>query len=140
MWTNSKNSKSRGGSGMTPSAPGARRACFVAALAAFLALGADLAASEQIFTLVNATGLSITRVELTPAGLERWADHVLDVERLPTGGRSEVLFISAEDHCLWDLRLKNSRGQTLYWREVDLCAFETITLHVRDGKTWATGE
>lgn len=38
---------------------------------------------------------------------------------------------------MWDLRIEDSKGNSLDWESLNLLEIEAVTLHYKDGKAWA---
>jgi len=97
-------------------------------------------ADEKGFTLINATGLTIVEIYVSPTATDQWGENILDIETLKNTDSGEMLFPTSEDECLWDLMAKDRKGGLHYWKEIDLCAFEKVTLYIKEGKAWAACE
>lgn len=98
------------------------------------------AEGDQDFTVVNATGVTIDSLYISKVSVNDWEEDILGVESLPDGESVDITFSSDEEECKWDIMIKDTEGNAVYWRDVDLCEVETLTLHVEGGKVWATKE
>jgi len=107
-------------------------------LVIFLSL--PVVAADQDFTLVNATGVTIDEVYVSPATARDWQEDILGVDVLEDGEEAEISFSREEEECAWDILIKDSEGTEIYWEDIDLCENSRITLHFEDGKAWATFE
>jgi len=95
----------------------------------------------QDFTLINATGVTIYHVYITPHNSTTWGSDVMGADVFMDGDEQPISFESQEDVCFWDIKVDDSEGNALKWLEgIDLCTYYTITLHYADGKGWATFE
>ncbi len=98
------------------------------------------AEGDQDFTVVNATGVVIDSLYISRATVNDWEEDVLGVETLPDGESVAISFAGDEEECKWDIMIKDTEGTAVYWRDINLCDIETLTLHIEDGKVWATQE
>lgn len=121
-----------------------RRSLFLVCLCAVLFFGISSssvkAEGAQDFTVVNATGVTIDSLYISKVTVNDWEEDVLGVDTLPDGESVEINFSPDEEECKWDIMIKDTEGNAIYWRDVNLCEIETLTLHFEDGKAWATPE
>ncbi len=110
------------------------------ALALSTSVTLPLHAGDQDFTLVNDTGVVINEVYVSPASAKDWQEDVLGEDALNDGEEVEITFSREEEDCAWDIMVKDSEGTAIYWENIDLCKYSTITLHFKDGKATATFE
>lgn len=97
-------------------------------------------AGDQDFVLVNATGVDINNLYISPSNQDQWGDDVLGDQQLADGENATVKFEHAADECVWDFMVKDEEGTGVQWTDIDLCKYGNITLHSGDGKVWATFE
>jgi hypothetical protein len=112
----------------------------LSALSLLLALHLPVYTADQDFTLVNATGVTIDEVYVSPVAAKDWQEDVLGEDVLEDGEEVEISFSRDEDVCAWDIMIKDTDGNEIYWKKIDLCEHSRITLHSEDGKVWATFE
>lgn len=115
-----------------------RRLIFAAT--AGLALGsAPALASDEIFTVVNATGYDIREVYVAPTRNNTWEEDVLGSDLLEDGQRTRIDFSKSEDTCLWDMKVVYTDDDEATWQGLNLCEISTVVLHYdhRSGRTWA---
>jgi hypothetical protein len=112
----------------------------MSALCLLLALQLPVYSADQDFTLVNATGVTIDEVYVSPVAAKDWQEDVLGEDVLEDGEEVEISFSRDEDVCAWDIMVKDTDGNEIYWKKIDLCEHSRITLHSEDGKVWATFE
>lgn len=112
----------------------------LSALSLLLALSLPALAADQDFTLVNDTGVSIDELYISPVAAADWQEDVLGVDVLEDGEEVQVSFSRDEEACAWDLMVKDPEGTEVIWKNLDLCKYSRITLHIEDGKVWATFE
>ena len=97
-------------------------------------------ANNQNFTLVNETGVTVDELYISKVSTNDWEEDILGVDSLGDGEQVEVEFPVEEDACKWDIMIKDTDGNEFFWRGIDLCEVEKITLHYENGKAWATTE
>jgi hypothetical protein len=111
-------------------------------LFAFVLLGFSTSAlaqdAKQDFTLVNATGVEINEVHITPHDADEWGEDVLGRDVLQNDEECDIQFHPQEDVCSWDIRIADKEGNAIEWESIDLCKWTKITLKY-DGQT-ATAE
>ncbi|MEI6614605.1 MAG: hypothetical protein WCL37_06890 [Chrysiogenales bacterium] len=112
----------------------------LSAMSLLLILSLPVYSADQDFTLVNATGVTIDEVYVSPVSTKDWQEDVLDTEVLEDGEEVEISFSREEEACAWDIMIKDTEGNEIYWENIDLCEHSEITLHAKDGKVWATFE
>ncbi|WKY47832.1 hypothetical protein Q5O24_00460 [Eubacteriaceae bacterium ES3] len=84
----------------------------------------------QDFTLVNATGIEIYAVYVSPTGEDSWGDDILDAETLPDGSYVDISFDSDVEEQYWDVMVADSEGTTVTWTEIDLFSVSEVTLEL----------
>lgn len=95
------------------------------------------AQAAQDFTLVNATGVEIYALYVTPHNAAEWGEDILGVDTLLNGKTLDISFSRKEKAKLWDLRIENEAGEYLEWENLNLLAIDTLTLYYKNGKTTA---
>jgi hypothetical protein len=98
------------------------------------------AAGAQDFTLVNSTGVEIDKVFITPHDSDDWEEDILGQDTLPDGQKVDIKFNRAEKAALWDLRVEDSKGDSIEWDNLNLLEISTLTLHFKDSKPTAVAE
>jgi hypothetical protein len=121
-----------------------RRAALAAATMGALAiLGTSALASDQDFSLVNATGYDISELYVAPSKTSDWQEDVLGQDVLGDGQHANVKFSRTEDTCHWDLKVVYSDdNSSAEWIGVNLCELSTVTIKydADSGETSAYGE
>jgi hypothetical protein len=115
-------------------------AVILGTMALLLVVSSPAYAEDLDFTLVNDTGVTIAELFVSPVKVKDWQENILDVDMLEDGEEAEVSFSRDEDTCVWDLMIKDTEGTSVTWKNIDLCEYAIITLHIEDGKVWATFE
>ena len=100
---------------------------------------ADTAAAQD-FSLVNETGVEIDKVFISPHGSDDWEEDVLGQDTLPSGEKVDIKFHRAEKAALWDLRVEDSKENSIEWENLNLLEISKLTLHYKDGKATAVAE
>jgi hypothetical protein len=110
------------------------------ATAAATPVAADTTAGAQDFTLVNATGVEIDKVFISPHSSDDWEEDILGQDTLPDGEKVEIKFHRAEKAPLWDLRIEDKKGTGIEWENLNLLEISTLTINYKDGKATAKAE
>jgi hypothetical protein len=97
-------------------------------------------ASDQDFTLVNDTGVVIDKLYISPHDSDDWEEDILGADTLPSGESLEIKFHRAEKAPVWDLRIEDSKGNSIEWENLNLLEIAKITLNYKDGKATAKTE
>jgi hypothetical protein len=105
----------------------------------FTAAGPALA-GDQDFTLVNATGVEINALYVSPADKNEWGEDILGQETLPAGKTTDIEFDPKEEAEKWDLRVEDKDGNSIEWTDLDLTEISKVTLNYKDGKATAKVE
>ncbi len=95
------------------------------------------AQAAQDFTLVNATGVEIYALYVTPHNADEWGGDILGVDTMLNGKTLDISFSRREKAKLWDLRIENETGDFLEWENLNLLAIDTLTLYYKNGRTTA---
>lgn len=93
--------------------------------------------ADQDFTLVNATGVEIDKVFITPHDLDDWEEDILGQDTLPDGKSVDIKFHRAETAAMWDLRIEDKEGHAIEWENLNLLEINKLTLNYNDGKATA---
>ena len=97
-------------------------------------------AGAQDFTLVNSTGVEIDKVFISPHDSDDWEEDILGQDTLPDGQKVDIKFNRAEKAALWDLRVEDSKENSIEWTNLNLLEISKLTLHYKDGKATAVAE
>ena len=106
-------------------------------VAAFLAVATVSGAADLDFTLVNATGVEIHQLNVSPASADEWEEDILGDTTLPDGVSVDVQFAGGSDACLWDIRVIDGEGVEIYWEGINLCEVSRVTLLFEEGEPTA---
>lgn len=96
------------------------------------------ATGTQDFTLVNKTGVVIDKLFISPADVDDWEEDILGQDQLADGATVDVKFKRSEKAAKWDLKIDDTKGNSVEWHDLNLLEINKITLHY-DGKK-ATAE
>ena len=124
----------------TPPAKAAAATATPATVAATPATAPADTAAAQDFTLVNATGVEIDKVFISPHGSDDWEEDVLGQDTLPSGDKVDIKFNRAEKSALWDLRVEDSKENSIEWENLNLLEISKLTLNYKDSKATAVAE
>jgi hypothetical protein len=97
-------------------------------------------AADQDFTLANETGVVIDKVFISPHDSDDWEEDVLGTGTLASGASVDIKFHRAEKAPLWDLRIEDSKANSIEWESLNLLEISKITLNYKDGKATAQTE
>ena len=92
---------------------------------------------KQDFVLHNSTGVEIHELYVSPTTADEWEEDVLGVDTLPDGESVKITFEDREKQSKWDLKVVDSKGNSIEWRDLNLVEISEVTLHYKDGKAWA---
>lgn len=94
-------------------------------------------AADQDFTLINKTGVEIHALYVSPADKNDWGKDILGKDTLGDGQSAKITFHPKEEAAKWDLRVEDSKGNSIEWTDLDLTEISTLTLHYENGKATA---
>lgn len=100
-------------------------------------------AGKQDFTVINATGYTISEVYVSPVKTDDWEEDILGRDVLADGERTDITFSRSVDTCKWDLKVVyEDDNSTAEWGNLNLCDISTVTLKYsrKSGETSAIVE
>lgn len=103
----------------------------------FVSANAFARAGQQDFVLHNETGVEIHEVYVSPVTADDWEEDVLGKDPLPNGESVKITFADRDKRAHWDLKVVDSKGNGIEWRDLNLVEISEVTLHYKDGKAWA---
>jgi hypothetical protein len=106
-------------------------------LAMFVTATALARSGKQDFELHNETGVEIHELYVSPTTTDDWEEDVLGVDTLPAGESVKITFEDREHRAKWDLKVVDSKGNSIEWENLNLIEISDVTLHYKDGKAWA---
>jgi hypothetical protein len=95
---------------------------------------------KQDFTLVNATGVEIDKLYVSPHDKDDWEEDILGRDTLPTGESVNIKFHRDEKAAMWDLRVEDKQGSSIEWQNLNLLEISKVTLHYDNNKATAETE
>jgi hypothetical protein len=95
------------------------------------------AQAKQDFTLHNMTGVEIHELYVSPHSSDDWEEDVLGQDTLADGDSVDIHFSPKEKAKLWDLKVVDSKGNSITWESLNLLEIADVTLHYKNGKAWA---
>lgn len=98
---------------------------------------AVFAQGKQDFTLVNLTGVEINELYVSPHSADDWEEDILGQDTLSNNDSVEITFSRTEKAKLWDLKVVDSKGNSIEWESLNLLEISKVTLHYKNGKAWA---
>ncbi|MFM9903391.1 MAG: hypothetical protein ACKVQJ_02335 [Pyrinomonadaceae bacterium] len=96
--------------------------------------------ADQDFTLVNKTGVIIDKLFVSPSDKDDWQEDILGQDQLADGATLNIKFHPKEKAEMWDLKIEDTKGNSIEWTDLKLTEIEKITLHYKDGKGTAETE
>jgi hypothetical protein len=116
--------------------------CFIG-MTAFTAMVASemvIAEAKQDFNLVNKTGYTIDEVYVSPHSTNDWLDDVLGQDVLGDGENANIKFHSANEICVYDLKVIYDDKEEAEWTDINLCEESKITIrwNKKSGESSAT--
>jgi hypothetical protein len=112
----------------------------LAALSLFAMLATSAFANDVDFKMVNETGYKIDSVYVSRASSDSWGKATMGKDALDDGNAVNITFPHSGTPCKFDIKVKDSDGDTAEWANVDLCEYETISLFWDGNQTRAVGE
>ncbi len=96
----------------------------------------DTAASEgkQDFMLHNETGVVIDKLYVSPSDKDDWQEDILGQDTLASGQSLDIKFSPKEKAAKWDLKVEDSKGNSIEWHDLNLMEISEVTLHYENGK------
>jgi hypothetical protein len=137
------NATANAGAANRNAAPAANTAASPAASPAAAANSNSTSAAQsgaQDFTLVNQTGVEIDKVYISPHDKDDWEEDILGEDTLPSDKSVDIKFHRDETAAEWDLRVEDSKGNSIEWENLNLLKISKLTLHYKDGKATAEAE
>lgn len=95
------------------------------------------AQGKQDFTLVNATGIEIHELYVSPHKSDDWEEDILGQDTLPEGESVAIHFSPKDKAKLWDLKIVDKDGHSVEWESLNLLEIAKVTLHYKKGRAWA---
>jgi len=85
-------------------------------------------AGAQDFQLYSRTGVDIHQLYISAADREDWEEDLLGGKVLQNGADVTVNFPDTESAARWDMMARDSEGNGIYWRDIDLVQATEIIL------------
>ncbi|MGB7926176.1 MAG: hypothetical protein WCF57_23245 [Pyrinomonadaceae bacterium] len=92
---------------------------------------------KQDFTLLNRTGVEIHNLYVSPHDKDEWGEDILGRDTLADGQSVEITFNPKEKAALWDLKVTDSKGNSIEWESLNLMEISNVMLRYDDGKATA---
>jgi hypothetical protein len=92
---------------------------------------------KQDFTLRNRTGVEIHNLYVSPHDKDEWGEDILGRDTLADGESVEIVFSPKEKAPLWDLKVTDSKGNSIEWESLNLMEISEVMLRYDDGKATA---
>ena len=86
------------------------------------------AAAAQDFTLTNQTGVDIHYIYVSPHSSNKWGSDIMGKDHFPAGSSVHVFFSPTENVALWDIKVVDWNGNSLYWENFNLKLIHEIVL------------
>ncbi|GAT35499.1 hypothetical protein TSACC_3566 [Terrimicrobium sacchariphilum] len=108
----------------------------VASVAMFTQVS-SVRAGDQDFTVHNKTGVEIHELYVSPHSSNDWEEDVLGKDKLPDGEDLDITFSPKEKADEWDLKVVDSKGNSITWENLKLTEITDVTLYYKDGEATA---
>lgn len=92
------------------------------------------AGAAQDFMLHNKTGVVIDKLFVSPSDKDDWQEDILGQDTLADGQSVEIKFHPKETAAKWDLKVEDSKGNSIEWHDLNLTEISEVTLHYENGK------
>jgi len=89
--------------------------------------GAAAAESQNGFTFVNQSGVTVITLQVSPTGESSWGPDILGRDVLANGESAPIVFDRDEARCYWDIRSTAEGNVELDMRNVNLCETSSVT-------------
>lgn len=111
----------------------------LALLAGSMAIAAPAVAQDEILTVVNRTGYTISELYISHTGSADWEEDLLGSDILANGARTRIDFTNSEETCWWDILVVYDDGEQVAWDELDFCSISQVDLYynANSGETTA---
>ena len=108
-------------------------------IAMFVTATALARRGPQDFVLHNQTGVEINSLYVSPHSSNDWEDDILGQDTLADNESVKITFDDRDKHVHWDLKVEDSKGNSLEWEDLNLLEISELTLHwdAKAGKGWA---
>ena len=116
-----------------------RLALALGLMAMFVTATALARRGPQDFTLHNETGVEINSLYVSPHSSDDWEEDILGQDTLASGDSLKITFDDRDKNVHWDLKVEDSKGNSLEWKDLNLIEISELTLHwdAKAGKGWA---
>jgi hypothetical protein len=104
-----------------------------------IGLSSQVQAGSQDFTLTNMTGVDIYELYIAPSYSNNWEDEILGQDILKDGDSINIHF-NYRFETYWDIMIKDRRGNSVFWRGLNLRRINRITLYMNGNHVWADWE
>lgn len=91
---------------------------------------------SQDVKVINNTGVEIAEMYISASQKNDWEEDVLGQDTFASGTELNIKFKEEEESQYWDLMVKDSKGNSITWTNIDLFTISEITLNFDS----ATGE
>ncbi|MEG0378937.1 MAG: hypothetical protein RR614_10715 [Eubacterium sp.] len=88
---------------------------------------------SQDFKLINATGVEIYGVFVSPVGVDSWEEDVMGQDTLADGAFVDITFSGDKAQQYWDIMVTDSAGNNLIFNNLDLFTISEVTLKLDNG-------
>ena len=98
-------------------------------VAALSLVAGEVVAQDTSFLLINATGLPISGLAVSPTDLNMWTPNMLHPPEIKAGERRQVTFNAPTSFCQADMQASFAGGgPPAVWQSLNLCTLSKIKL------------
>ncbi len=80
------------------------------------------------FSVTNESGMSVTGVYLSPAGLNNWSGNLLSGDSVVTGASFSISQTIDPNKCTYDLKFTDSNSAEYFMHNISLCESKTFAI------------
>lgn len=111
----------------------------LAGLAGSMALCAPALAQDEVLSVTNRTGYTISEIYISPTGTDDWEEDLLGFDVLEDDDVLNIDFSRSADTCWWDiLVVYEVDGEQVAWPEINFCEMQGQVALYYNGSTGET--
>ncbi|WP_212611901.1 hypothetical protein [Sphingomonas baiyangensis] len=104
------------------------KAFLIGSAAVLTMLAAPASAQDEVLTVNNRTGYTISEIYIAPTTTDEWEEDIMGDDVLPSGRSVDIDFSRSEETCVWDMKAVYDDDTNAVWRKINLCEISAISL------------
>ncbi len=100
-----------------------------ALMVALLAVSGTAVAEDLVFTLTNASSVTLTEFYASPINVAHWENDILGSDVLFSGESTEITIGDGRTQCEYDFRFVTDQGVVVERAAVNICELGSYTLY-----------